>query len=180
MAIVTPFAAKLNKRFPNRNIIFVSAIITLIGTWKMSQFDLQTGIVVFVSVLSFRYIGLGLVTPLVNNFAMASVPSHYAAHSAAMFNWAKQLIFTISISLLTLLYDGHMIRYTNEGIMAELGAVDQARYIESLAISEANIVNVLALGISLPIIWYFKEKILQEKTKVKKHKLMAKNRNKNY
>ena len=179
MAIATPFAAKLNKHFPNRNIIFVSAVITLIGTWKMSQFDLQTGIIGLIAVLSLRYIGLGLVTPLVNNFAMASVPSHYAAHSAAMFNWVRQLVFTISISLLTLLYDGHMIKYANEGVMAELGAIDQARYIESLAISDANLVNVIALLISLPMIWFFKEKILHEKTKIKRHKAVTKNRNEN-
>ena len=110
---------------------------------------------------------------------MASVPSHYAAHSAAMFNWVRQLVFTISISLLTLLYDGHMIKYANEGVMAELGAIDQARYIESLAISDANLVNVIALLISLPMIWFFKEKILHEKTKIKRHKKKKKNRNEN-
>jgi len=165
MALTPPLGAKLNKYFSNRLIIFIASLILILGLWQMSIFTIETTAIMLAFWLSVRYIGIGIQTPLLNNFAMASVPTHMASHAAAMFNWTRQLTFTISISLLTLLYDGEMTRYFTEGLGVELGAVDQARLIECIAINETNICNTILIIVSLPVLLFLKDSMLKQKNK---------------
>jgi len=160
MTIATPFSAKLQQIFSAKGVIIGSSIILLLGTWQMSRFTIATTVVGLVFWLSVRYIGLGLVTPILHYFAMASVPTRITSHAAAMFNWTRQMVFTISVSLLTLLYDAEMIRGVEQGVAADLGIVDQLRFIECMAIDKTNICNVIMLVFSLIVVVFLKEKML--------------------
>jgi len=163
MALITPLVPKLNQYFSGRLIILVGTLLITLGTWRMSNFTIATTTAILVFWVSVRYLGIGLATPILTNFAMGSVPAHLASHASAMFNWTQQMVFTASISLLTLLYDKRIMTDTANGVAAELGAIDQARWIECGAIDATNVINTILMLICIPLALLFKDSILKSK-----------------
>ncbi len=164
MALMAPVAAKSAERFSRRAVIFCGMLILLVATWELSNFSLATTLVGVTVWMSLRYAGLGLMIPLVNNFAMSAVPVKLTSHASAMLNWTRQLISTISVSVFSVIYASHMLRYAREGLGAEAPAV-QNRLIECVAINDVNFYSLLLLAACLPLVYFLKDHLLaQENT----------------
>lgn len=161
MALMAPVAAKSAERFSRRAVISLGMAALLWATWELSRFSLETTIIAFTLWLSLRYVGLGLMIPLINNFAMSAVPMKLASHASAMLNWTRQLISTISISVFSILYGSHMLRYTQQGLGASAPAT-QDRLIECMAINDVNFYSLLLLAVCVPLIYFLKDKLLAQ------------------
>ncbi|MGM9526231.1 MAG: DHA2 family efflux MFS transporter permease subunit [Peptococcaceae bacterium] len=161
MAAMAPVAAKWAERWSRRLVIFAGMVVLILATWRISNFALSTTILAFTIWLSLRYIGLGLINPLVNNFAMSAVPVKLVSHASAMIAWTRQMISTISVSLFSLLYSNHMLRYTAQNMGAQLGQTDQLRLIECTAINDVNFYSLLILLICVPMIYFMKDQLLE-------------------
>lgn len=161
MALMAPVAAKSAERFSRRAVISLGMVALLWATWELSRFSLETTIIAFTLWLSLRYVGLGLMIPLINNFAMSAVPMKLASHASAMLNWTRQLISTISISVFSILYGSHMLRYTQQGLGASAPAT-QDRLIECMAINDVNFYSLLLLAVCVPLIYFLKDKLLAQ------------------
>lgn len=161
MALMAPVAAKSAERFSRRAVISLGMVALLWATWELSRFSLETTIIAFTLWLSLRYVGLGLMIPLINNFAMSAVPMKLASHASAMLNWTRQLISTISISVFSILYGSHMLRYTQQGLGASAPAT-QDRLIECMAINDINFYSLLLLAVCVPLIYFLKDKLLAQ------------------
>ena len=158
MGVMAPVAAKLTDRFGRRIVIFGGMLILLGATWELSHFSLATTIAGITLWLSLRYIGLGLIIPLINNFAMASVPMRLTSHASAMLSWSRQLISTLSISIFSVIYSSSMLRYAKEGLGAALAA-DQGRLIKCTAINDVNLYSLILLIICVPLIYFMNDKV---------------------
>lgn len=165
MALMAPVAAKAAERFSRRIVIFAGMLVLLWATWELSNFSLETTILAFTIWLSLRYVGLGLMIPLISNFAMTAVPMELASHASAMLNWSRQLISTISISLFTMLYANHMLAYARQGLGAASPAT-QDRLIECTAINDVNFYSLLLLLACVPLIYFLKDHLLARKKSV--------------
>ena len=163
MAVMAPVAAKGAEKFSSRFVIFGGMILLLYATWEISHFALSTTILMFTVWLSLRYIGLGMITPMVNNFAMSSVPIQLVSHASAMIAWTRQMISTISVNLFSLLYSNHILLYTAQGLASQMDAAEQARFIECTAINDVNFYSLLILLISAPMIYFMKDSLLERK-----------------
>ena len=73
MAVMAPVAAKGAEKFSSRFVIFCGMILLLYATWEISHFALSTTILMFTVWLSLRYIGLGMITPMVNNSSICNL-----------------------------------------------------------------------------------------------------------
>lgn len=154
-------AAKSAERFSRRAVTFLGMAALLWATWELSRFSLATTIIGFTIWLSLRYVGLGLMIPIINNFAMSAVPMQLASHASAMLNWTRQLISTMSISVFSILYGSHMLRYLQQGLGAGT-PVDQSRIIECAAINDVNFYSLLLLVVCVPLIWFLKDELLAQ------------------
>ena len=161
MAFMAPVAAKSAERFSRRAVTFLGMAALLWATWELSRFSLATTIIGFTIWLSLRYVGLGLMIPIINNFAMSAVPMQLASHASAMLNWTRQLISTMSISVFSILYGSHMLRYLQQGLGAGT-PVDQSRIIECAAINDVNFYSLLLLVVCVPLIWFLKDELLAQ------------------
>lgn len=162
MALAAPVTAKLAEHFSRRTIVFGGMLILLLATWELSLFSLETTLAGFTLWLSLRYLGLGVMVPLINNFAMSSVPMELASHASAMLNWTRQLISTLSISVFTVIYSNRMLLYAQEGLGAENPAV-QNRVIECTAINDVNFYSLILLIACVPLIYFLKDELLNQK-----------------
>ena len=163
MAVMAPIAAKGAEKFSSRIVIFCGMILLLYATWEISHFALSTTILMFTVWLSLRYIGLGMITPMVNNFAMSSVPVQLVSHASAMIAWTRQMISTISVNLFSLLYSNHILLYTAQGLASQMDAAEQARFIECTAINDVNFYSLLILLVSAPMIYFMRDRLLERK-----------------
>lgn len=161
MAFMAPISAKGVSRFGYRTVILGSMAVLCVATWQLSLFDIETTLVGFTFWLSMRYVGLGLLTPPVNNFAMMSVPVRITSHASSMMAWARQFISTVSTSMFSLLYANHILQYMAENVASEQGAELQARVIEGMAISDVNFASLIILFISVPFIFLLKDKLIE-------------------
>ena len=161
MALMAPVAAKSAERFSRRAVTFVGMMVLVGATWELSRFSLETTILAFTLWLSLRYVGLGLMIPIVNNFAMSAVPMELASHASAMLNWTRQLISTISISVFSILYGSHMLKYAVEGMGAE-NLATQDRLIECMSINDVNFYSLILLVVCVPLIYFLKDKLLAQ------------------
>lgn len=166
MAAMAPVAAKGAERFSIRTVIFWGMVMLLLATWRMSHFALTTTILSFTVWLSLRYTGLGLIVPLVNNFAMSAVPVNLTSHASAMIGWTRQIISTISISLFSLLYNNHLLQYTQSGMGAQYGVL-QPQFVQCQVINEVNFYSLLILLVCVPFIYFMKERLLESKNRAK-------------
>lgn len=142
MAVMAPVSAKAAVRFGYRETSFVGMLVLIVGSWLLSRFTLSTTLVWFTFCLCVRYVGIGLLTTIVNNYGMASLPKRLVSHGAAMFNWIRQLIATISVSVFGIIYSNQTLAYTVQNTAA--GLADAARLGELVAINNMNLYTVYA------------------------------------
>ena len=71
------------------------------------------------------------------------------------------MISTISVSLFSLLYSNHMLRYTAQNMGAQLGQAEQMRFIECTAINDVNFYSLLILLVCVPMIYFMKDQLLE-------------------
>lgn len=161
MAFMAPLSAKGVNRFGYRRVILVSMVLLCFVTWQMSLFNVETTMFAFTLWFSLRYIGLGLLTPPINNFAMMSVPVRITSHASSMMAWARQFISTVSTSMFSLLYANHILKYMAEGIAVEQGAQMQMQIIEGMAISDVNLGCTIILICSIPLIFLLKDNMIE-------------------
>ena len=161
MAFMAPISAKGVARFGYRVVIFISMAVLCVATWQMTLFGIGTTMIGFTFWYSIRYVGLGLLNPPVNNFAMMSVPVRITSHASSMMAWARQFISTVSTSIFSLLYANHMIKYMQQGIAAEEGLAVQTQIIEGMAISDVNFASLIILFVSAPFIFLLKDKLIE-------------------
>lgn len=157
MAIASPVAGKLAERFKIRGIIFWSMLILLFSTYELSRFTLATTVAGVFIWLSLRYLGIGLMAPLINNFGMEAVPGHLLGHASAMMGWTRQLISTLSTSIFAFIYSMRINWHILQGVGADLGEADQMRTAFCLAIDDVTFYSLLILICCVPIIYFFKE-----------------------
>ena len=155
MAVMAPVAAKSKKHFSSRTIILVSMIALTFATWQLSRFTVATTIIGFTIWMSLRYAGMGLMSPIISDFAMSSVPVQLTGHASAMMNWSRQLLSTISMSLFSILY-------SNQLLMLSATSVDM-RIAEQQAIGAVNGISAFLVALTIPLILFIKEEYSQRK-----------------
>lgn len=155
MALASPIAGKLGQRFALRPIIFFSMLVLLGSTFELSRFTLETTVLAVSLWLSLRYAGIGIMAPLLNDFAMASVPESLLGHASAMMGWTRQLISTLSTSIFTFIYSARIVSHLQSGLGAELGS-EQMRYVYCMSINDITFYSLLILIACVPIIYFFK------------------------
>lgn len=163
MGIMSPISAKCTKLLSKQLLILLGMLIFLLATWQLSLFTVTTTVLTFNIWLSVRYIGIGLMNPLLTDFSMASVPPALSGHASAMMNWTRQLLTTITVSMFSLLYNSRLLQYAKEGIGTGLDSVAQQQLIQANAISDINFYTMIIILISLPMVYLLKDKILDNK-----------------
>ena len=143
-------------------LILLGMLIFLLATWQLSLFTVTTTVLAFNIWLSMRYIGIGLMNPLLTDFSMGSVPPALSGHASAMMNWTRQLFTTITVSMFSLLYNSRLLQYTKEGIGAGLDTAAQQQLIQANAISDINFYTMIIIIVSLPMVYLLKDSILDE------------------
>ena len=162
MGVMSPVSAKCTKYVSKQMLILLGMLIFLLATWQLSLFTVTTTILAFNIWLSVRYIGIGLMNPLLTDFSMGSVPPALSGHASAMMNWTRQLLTTITVSMFSLLYNSRLLQYTKEGIGAGLDSAAQQQLIQANAISDINFYTMIIIVISLPMVYLLKDSILDE------------------
>lgn len=161
MGIMSPISAKCTNYLSKQVLILLGMLIFLLATWQLSLFTVTTTILIFNIWLSVRYIGIGLMNPLLTDFSMGSVPPALSGHASAMMNWTRQLLTTITVSMFSLLYNNRLLQYTQEGIGTGLDPIAQQQLIQANAISDINFYTMLIIIISLPMVYLLKDNILE-------------------
>lgn len=149
MAVMAPVAAKSKKYFSSRTIILVSMIALTFATWQLSRFTVATTIVGFTIWMSLRYAGMGLMSPIISNYSMTSVPVALISHASAMMNWSRQLLSTVSMSLFSILYSNRLAALSVEAI--------DMRIAEQQAIGMVNEISAFLVALTIPLILLVKE-----------------------
>ena len=108
-----------------------------------------TTIVGFTIWMSLRYAGMGLMSPILSNFAMSSVPVQLTGHASAMMNWSRQLLSTISMSLFSILYSNRLLSLSAMAI--------DSRIAEQQAIGTVNGISAFLVALTIPLILFIKE-----------------------
>ncbi|MBP3625347.1 MAG: DHA2 family efflux MFS transporter permease subunit [Peptococcaceae bacterium] len=162
MGIMSPISAKCTKYISKQMLILLGMLVFLLATWQLSLFTVTTTVLVFNIWLSVRYIGIGLMNPLLTDFSMGSVPPALSGHASAMMNWTRQLLTTITVSMFSLLYNSRLLQYTKEGIGVGLDSAAQQQLIQANAISDINFYTMIIIIVSLPMVYLLKDSILDE------------------
>ena len=164
MGIMSPISAKCTKFLSKQMLVLLGMLIFLLATWQLSLFTVTTTVLVFNIWLSVRYIGIGLMNPILTDFSMASVPPALSGHASAMMNWTRQLLTTITVSMFSLLYNNRLLQYAKEGLVgAGLDPVAQQQMIQAEAISDINFYTMIIIIISIPLIYLLKDSIMDNK-----------------
>lgn len=163
MGIMSPISAKCTKYVSKQMLILIGMLIFLLATWQLSMFTVTTTVLVFDIWLAVRYIGIGLMNPLLTDFSMGSVPPVLSGHASAMMSWTRQLLTTITVSMFSLLYNSRLLQYAKEGIGAGLDPIAQQQLIQAEAISDINFYTMIIIILSLPMIYLLKDSILEQK-----------------
>ena len=140
MAVMSAISAKGALKFGYRQIMLLGFGILMIGTWTLSQFTLTTTLLWFTICLCVRYIGLGSVTTILNNYSMSSLPKRLASHGSAMYNWIRQLIGTISVSVFSIIYSAQTVSLTEVNLSA--GIINSVKLGELQAINNINFYTI--------------------------------------
>lgn len=164
MALASPIAGKLGGKFSVRGVIFIAMLILLGSTFELSCFTLTTTVAGVSLWLSLRYAGIGLMTPLINNFGMAAVPQHLVGHASSMIGWTRQVISTLSVSIFTLIYSLRIMYHTANNMGATLNSADAQRQILCSSINDVTFYSLIILIFCVPIIYFFKDDPLARKT----------------
>ncbi len=162
MALMAPVAAKLEERFGLRPVVLAALLILCLSAWQQSRFLTTTTVLVFSIWVGLRYIGIGLANPLINNFAMSSVPVRLVSHASAMFNWTRQVFQTIGVSVFALIYSNRVSAYLAQGMAAEAGA-EQMRFIECQAVDDIFFYTLLFALACLPLVYFLKDTLRSKK-----------------
>ena len=149
MAVMAPVAAKSKQYFSSRTIVLVSMIALTFATWQLSRFTVATTMIGFTIWMSLRYAGIGLMSPILTNISMSSVPVQLTGHASAMTNWSRQLLSTISMSLFSILYSNRLLALSMQ-------AVDM-RIAEQQAIGMVNGISAFLVALTIPLIIIIKE-----------------------
>ena len=160
MGIMSPISAKCTKYLSKQMLILLGMLIFLLATWQLSLFTVTTTVLVFNIWLSVRYIGIGLMNPLLTDFSMGSVPPALSGHASAMMNWTRQLLTTITVSMFSLLYNSRLLQYAKEGSGRSLDPIAQQQLIQANAISDINFYTMVIILISLPMVYLLKDSLL--------------------
>lgn len=149
MAVMAPVAAKSKKYFSSRTILLVSMTALAFATWQLSRFTIATTIVGFTIWMSLRYASMGLMSPIISNFAMTSLPTQLTGHASAMMNWSRQLLSTISMSLFSIFYGNRLLALSMQTV--------DLRIAEQQAIGMVNGISAFLVALTIPLILFIKE-----------------------
>lgn len=150
MAVMSPVAAKSAKYFKGRTIILFSLTFLTLATWQLSRFTMTTTLVFFTIWMSLRYASMGLMSPILNDTAMTSVPVELTGHASSVLNWSRQLLSTIAMSLFSIAYSSRLQELMANGMEAYLA--------ETQAISMVNIISAAFIAVAIPLVFLLKGK----------------------
>ncbi|PID21602.1 MFS transporter [Sporosarcina sp. P3] len=100
MGIMSPITGRLFDRYGPRILVYTGLIISVIGTYLMSQLQMDTGYYYLMAVYTFRMFGMSMVMMPVMTNGMNSLPMISNPHGTAMNNTLQQVSGAIGSALL--------------------------------------------------------------------------------
>lgn len=100
MGIMSPITGRLFDRYGPRILVYTGLIISVIGTYLLSQLQMDTGYYYLMAVYTFRMFGLSMVMMPVMTNGMNSLPMISNPHGTAMNNTLQQVSGAIGSALL--------------------------------------------------------------------------------
>ncbi|PIC95429.1 MFS transporter [Sporosarcina sp. P26b] len=100
MGIMSPITGRLFDKYGPRVLVYTGLIISVIGTYLLSQLQMDTGYYYLMAVYTFRMFGLSMVMMPVMTNGMNSLPMISNPHGTAMNNTLQQVSGAIGSALL--------------------------------------------------------------------------------
>ncbi|PID04807.1 MULTISPECIES: DHA2 family efflux MFS transporter permease subunit [unclassified Sporosarcina] len=100
MGIMSPITGRLFDKYGPRILVYTGLTISVIGTYLMSQLQMDTGYYYLMAVYTFRMFGLSMVMMPVMTNGMNSLPMISNPHGTAMNNTLQQVSGAIGSALL--------------------------------------------------------------------------------
>ncbi|PIC98913.1 DHA2 family efflux MFS transporter permease subunit [Sporosarcina sp. P29] len=100
MGIMSPITGRLFDKYGPRILVYTGLAISVIGTYLMSQLQMDTGYYYLMAVYTFRMFGLSMVMMPVMTNGMNSLPMISNPHGTAMNNTLQQVSGAIGSALL--------------------------------------------------------------------------------
>ncbi len=163
MGFASPVAGKVNQYVSSRLLLVVSMAVLVVSTFNLSRFTVVTTVAYILLWLSLRYLALGFMSPIINNYAMSAVPPALAGHGSALMGWTRQLITTLSLSVFTSILNLREMIYLDQQMAVELGAVEQLRQVQCTAINDITFYSWIVLMLCVPMAFLFKDEGMKKK-----------------
>ena len=128
MGIMSPITGRLFDKYGARVIGFIGLLITVITTYMMSKFDMETTYTFIVTLYSIRMLGISLVMmPIVTN-GLNQLPTRLNPHGTAANNTVNQVAGSIG----TAIFVSIMYSRTEKSAAEQLAALDPSTITEEL------------------------------------------------
>lgn len=114
MAIMSPITGRLFDKYGARTLAIVGLTITVVTTYMMSNFDMESSYTYIVTLYSIRAFGMSMIQMPVMTNGMNQLPMSANPHGTAMNNTLNQVSGAIGSALLLTAMDKHTARVGEE------------------------------------------------------------------
>lgn len=150
MAFFTPITGRLYNRTGPLPLIMAGLIVMGIGTFMMGELTIKTTAIYVIVWTSIRYLGIALCNMPIINVGMSAVPLDVAGYAAALNNWTRQCIASLSIALFSGLLAYRAKIHLTTGINSESAS--------AIAAGDVFLISLIPLVIAVPLTLLLKEK----------------------
>ena len=99
-----PISQKLYTKVSSKALIVCGLIFLSVGTLLLGFSAIDTSIVLFISLLCLRYLGIGIMGMPVTDHGMRALPPELQDDGSTLVNWAKLMGNSFALSVFTMVY----------------------------------------------------------------------------
>lgn len=99
MAFMMPIVRTLYNRIDPRILIMSGICFIALGSWKMSDLQLNTSHLYIIFWMTIRYVGISFSTMPITNSGMSIIPRTLSGHASSINNWLRQVSSSLAIGI---------------------------------------------------------------------------------
>lgn len=100
-----PVTQVLYHHWTSRTIIALGWISMVIGSVVLGFINAETGLLISITFMSLRYLGIGMLGMPLTDHGMRELPREQSDYGSALLNWIKLMATSFTLSFFTLIYE---------------------------------------------------------------------------
>ena len=99
-----PLSQRLYGRLGSKTLIGLGLLFLTVGSFLLGLSSKETSVVLFITFLCLRYLGIGLMGMPVTDHGMRALPKELQDDGSTLINWLKLMASSLSFSVFTMVY----------------------------------------------------------------------------